>query len=87
MKRLPYLLQIMNGIAIRIGCAIEVEADRRTVRFRPEQVVEPQIELLREMANRCMPLIDEFAAVFRNLSLIEVTASGPTTPPKPVFAS
>jgi hypothetical protein len=26
-----------------------------------------------------MPLIDEFAAMFRNLSLLEITASGPTT--------
>ena len=30
------------------------------------------------MTNRCMPLIDELAAMFCNLSLREVTASGPT---------
>ena len=31
------------------------------------------------MANRCMPLIDEFAAMFCNLSLRKITASAPTT--------
>jgi hypothetical protein len=39
------------------------------------------------MADRLMPLIDEFAAMFCNLSLIEITTSGPTTAAQRVFAS
>ena len=79
MKRLPYSLQITNGIAIGIGNAIEVEKDRRTVWFCCEQVIQRQTELLCELANSCMPLIDEFAAMFCILSLREIPASGPTT--------
>ena len=56
-----------------------MEADRRTVWFRCEQIIQRQTELLCEMANRCVPLIDEFAATFCNLSLCEITASGPAT--------
>src|SRR5215475_7852622 len=69
----------MNGIAIGIGHPIEVQKDRRTVWFRCEQIIQRQTELLCEMADRCMPLIDEFAAMLCNLSLIEITASSPTT--------
>src|SRR6516165_12206703 len=53
--------------------------DRRTIWFRCEQVIQWQMKLLCEMANRCMPLIDEFAATLCNLSLRKITASGPAT--------
>jgi hypothetical protein len=79
MKRLPYSLQIVNGISIGIGYAIEVEEDGRTVWFCREQIIEAETKLLREVAYRCMPLIDEFAAVFCIVSVREIITVGPTT--------
>jgi hypothetical protein len=79
MQRLPYSLQITNGIAIGICQTIEVKEDRRTIWFRCEQVIQLQTELLCQMTNRRMPLIDKFTAMFCRLSLRKITSSGPTT--------
>src|SRR4029079_16035590 len=79
MKGSPYPFQITNDIAVGVGHAIEVREDRRTVWFRREQVIQWQTKLLCELANRCMPLIYEFAAVFSVVSVFEIIPSGPTT--------
>jgi hypothetical protein len=85
---LPDLLEVVGRLLERIGLAVEVVERLGAVDLAPKQVVEVEPETVCQLADRCMPLIDQLATVLGDLAVRPRLAVGglPERPAAPTDA-
>ena len=86
MQHLPDLLHGVGGLGEGLPRAVEVVERLGAVLLRREQVVEVEPELLGQLADLLVGLVDQLAAVLRDLSAVERAADGPAPPAEPGVA-
>ena len=79
MNRLPHTLEVVGDLGLRVERAVEARAHLGPVHLRAEEVVELEVELLREVPDRVVALIDQLTAVLGNLPVCERVANRPTS--------
>ena len=77
MDLLPGLLEVVGDLLERIRRSVEPGDELCAARLRPEQVVEPEAEVLGEVPNRGVSLVDQLATVLGDLPVGERAAQRP----------
>ena len=81
MDLLPRRLDVVRDLGVGVRRAVHVREQLGAVLLRPEQVVELEAELLREVADLAVPLVDQLAAALDDLAVGERPRSVQQRPP------
>ena len=76
-------LDVVGDLGVRVRSAVEVAEQVGPVRLVAEEVVEPEAELLGEVADVGVPLVDQLAAVLGDLAVGEGAAQRPAASADP----
>ena len=79
-QRLPHLLHRIDGLGERLPRAVEVVEGLGAVLLGREQVVERESELLGQVPGFLVVLVDQLAAMLRDLPAVEGAADRPAAP-------